>query len=93
MIEMFQDALEDVQYTRGLQSGRLEPSRPLPVIEVPAVEKYINDLRRQDPQALELDRICQQPLGFYLVIFRNCHTSLVVSVHFSYFLYTIQHYF
>jgi len=66
MMEMFQDALEDAHYTRALQIGRLEPSRPLPIIQVIAIEKYINELKRQDPHALELESICQQPLGFYL---------------------------
>lgn len=68
MMEMFQDALEDAHYTRALQIGRLEPSRPLPLIEINEIEKHINELRRTEPQSLELESICQQPLGFYLVI-------------------------
>jgi hypothetical protein len=66
---MFQDALEDAHYTRALQIGRLDPSRPLPVIEINEIEKHINELLRTEPQSLELECICQQPLGFYLVSF------------------------
>jgi hypothetical protein len=72
-IELFQDALEDAHYVHALNAGHLEPSRPLPEIDKEATQRYVEQLREKNPQALELEQICREPLGFYLVsyIFTN----------------------
>jgi NAD-dependent SIR2 family protein deacetylase len=66
-MEWLQDALEDAQYLVALTSGRMEPIRSWPEIPQVEVEKYIAEIKSIDPDALSLDTICQQQLGFYLV--------------------------
>jgi hypothetical protein len=60
----FTDALEDAQYVHALQSGRLEPTKPLPEVTDEEIDTYVASLTAKEK---ELDFICQQPLGFYLV--------------------------
>jgi hypothetical protein len=67
-MEWLQDALEDTQYVIALTSGRMEPIRPWPNISPEQVQEYINKHRIAEPDSLNLETICNQPLGFYLVI-------------------------
>lgn len=65
-METIADALEDAQYLDALYNATI---RPLKQVEFPLdaeVEKFMEDLSINNPSELELERICERPLGFYL---------------------------
>jgi hypothetical protein len=68
MMESLKEAMDDIHYANALHEGKLPPSRPILKLPDRVIQSYMNKLREQKPQALELETICSEPLGFYLVI-------------------------
>lgn len=66
MLETLQNAIEDIHYLAAVE-GKLPPSRPFPQLPDREIQAFVENLRINHPESFELDRICSEPLGFYLV--------------------------
>lgn len=67
MLESLRDAMDDLHYVNALHEGRLPPTRPIPKLPDKEIFWYIDNLRVNKPESFELENICAEPLGFYLV--------------------------
>lgn len=84
MLESLRDAMDDLHYVNALHEGRLPPTRPIPKLPDKEIFWYIDNLRTNKPESFELENICAEPLGFYLVrIVLYCFHTIFPTSTFS----------
>ncbi len=81
ILEPLYSAIDDAHYIAALHEGKLPPSRPFPQLADRDINTFIEDLRENSPESFELDKICAEPLGFYLVSL-CCDIDLVIIHYF-----------
>lgn len=80
MLESLRETMDDLHYANALHEGRLPPSRPVPKLPDNEIYWYIDNLKTTKPEELELENICSQPLGFYLVGCILCVYCLIALI-------------
>lgn len=66
-MEELQDAIEDAQYINAMNDDSPRPTKVWDMPAKEALDRFIEDIRSRTPDQLNLEFICSNSLGFYLV--------------------------
>lgn len=66
-MEELQDAIEDAQYVNAMHDDSPKPTKEWKFPSPDALNAYMTKISFKEPNRLELNTICEDPLGFYLV--------------------------
>ena len=73
-MEELQDAIEDAQYVNAMHDDTPKPTKEWKFPSPDEMNAFMTKLSFKDSKLLELDTICQDSLGFYLVM--KCSISI-----------------
>ena len=78
-MEELQDAIEDAQYVNAMHDESPKPTKEWKFPSPEALNQYLTRASFKEPQRLELDVICEDSLGFYLVLLKIKNKQQIAS--------------
>jgi hypothetical protein len=74
-MEDLQDAIEDAQLINALNDDTPRPTKEWSVPSAEELDRYVKNMHQKNPASFELETICNNCLGFYLVKCFYCYYS------------------
>ena len=80
-MEELQDAIEDAQYVNAMHDDTPKPTKEWKFPSTDEMNAFVTRLTFSQPKLLELDTICEDSLGFFLVLFYLFY-QFILSIYF-----------